>query len=351
MDAKKSTAHRATIDDVAARAGVSIKTVSRVVNNEPNVRPATRDTVLKVISELQYRPNASARRLAGKRSYLFALVYDDPSVYLNASANYVTNLQGGALKKAKESGYDLLIHPCEYRDPGVVDEIALLIEHSRIDGLLLAPPLAEVKPIVKMLRRLGKPMVRVSPGEVHGFDAVNTNDQEVSAEMTRYLHSLGHQEIAFIKGHPNHRAMSSRELGFLDGMSQSRLKVRKSLIQQGDNSFESGVACGEKLLRRKRPPTAVFAGNDDMAAGVLQAAHELGIAVPARVSVAGFDDVPLSRQVWPKLTTVHQPTFELGAKATELLFRLIGGEKLTRPTRIDSTLVIRHSTAPPSEQK
>lgn len=347
MDANSTAPHRATIDDVAALAGVSIKTVSRVVNNEPNVRATTRETVQEAIDKLHYRPNASARRLAGHRSYLFALVYEDPSAYLNASANYVTNIQGGALKKAREAGYDLLIYPCKYQDPGVTEEVRQLVEHSNIDGLLLAPPLAEVKPIVSMLRNLGKPIIRISPGSVRRHDAVNTNDRAISAEMTRYLASLGHERIAFIRGHPHHRAMSSRELGYLDGMTQSKLAVRKSLVEQGDNSFESGVASAEKLLRLKNLPTAIFAGNDDMAAGVLQVAHGLGIAVPSQLSVAGFDDVPLSRQVWPTLTTIHQPTYELGEKAAELLFRQISGEKLTQHSLIDSTLVIRDTTAPP----
>lgn len=351
MDDQDTAAPRATIDDVAARAGVSIKTVSRVLNNEPNVRPATRAQVEKAISELHYRPNTAARRLAGNRSYLFALVYDDPSRYLNASATYITNLQGGALKKAREAGYDLLIHPCDVRDPGVVDEIKTLIEHSRIDGLLLAPPFAEVKAISRMLSSLGKPAVSVSPGDPHGFDAVDTNDREVCAEMTRYLSALGHERIAFIKGNPAHRAIANRELGYHDGLADSNLPLRTSLIRQGDNSFESGFDCGLRLLRRKHPPTAIFAANDDMAAGVMQAAHELGLAIPEQVSVAGFDDVPLSRQVWPPLTTIHQPIFEMGALAAELLFRQVNGEELTQLTHIESTLVIRQSTAaPPSDQ-
>ena len=350
MDDKPQTVARATIDDVAARAGVSIKTVSRVVNHEPNVRPTTRELVQAAIDELGYRPNAAARRLAGNRSYLLALVYEDPSGYENASANFVTNLQGGALKSARAAGYDLLIHPCSYESPGVVDEIKLLFEHSRIDGLLLSPPLSEVKPIVSMLRKMGKPVIRISPGLARAFDAVHTNDREVSAEMTRYLASLGHRQIAFIKGHHHHRAIANRELGYQDGLMQSGLPQRKSLLLQGDNSFESGFECAGRLLGRKRRPSAIFAANDDMAAGVIRSAHELGIQVPDQLSVAGFDDVPLSRQVWPHLTTVYQPVFKLAEQATELLFRQIKGEKLTEPTRIDSTLVIRRSTGPANDQ-
>ena len=349
MSDKQRTSSRATIDDVAARAGVSIKTVSRVVNKEPNVRPTTKARVEQAISELAYRPNTAARRLAGNRSYLFALVYDDPSRYVNATANYITNLQGGALKKAREAGYDLLIHPCDINKRGVVDEIKTLIEHARIDGLLLAPPVAEVTAISKTLSEMGKPVVRISPGTVRGFDAVHTNDREICAKMTCYLHSLGHTHIAFIKGNPGHRAMANRALGYEDGLTECGLPARPSLVQQGDNSFDAGVECGRSLLSRKRRPSAIFASNDDMAAGVMQAAHELGLGIPEQVSVAGFDDVPLSRQVWPTLTTIHQPTVEMGEQATELLFRQINGERLSELTLIESTLVIRQSTAPPAK--
>ena len=351
MKPQSSSDARATIDDVAKAAGVSIKTVSRVVNNEPNVRAATRERVEQAIEKLDYRPNTAARRLAGNRSYLFALVYDDPSQYVNATANYVTNLQGGALKRARESGYDLLIHPCDVADPGVVEEIRRLIEHSRIDGLLLAPPLAEVKSIARMLSQLGKPSVRISPGDDQGYDAVDTNDREVCAEMTSYLASLGHRDIAFIQGNPDHRALEHREAGYLDGLARSGLPVKTSLLVRGDNSFDSGIACARRLLKRKRRPTAIFASNDDMAAGVMQAAHEMGIAIPSELSVAGFDDVPLSRQVWPALSTIHQPTFEMGELATDLLFRQLNGEELTTPTRVDSRLVIRQSTDVPNKDQ
>ncbi|MEM7708854.1 MAG: LacI family DNA-binding transcriptional regulator [Pseudomonadota bacterium] len=345
--ATKSTDHTpATIEDVALIAGVSIKTVSRVVNHEPNVRDSTRENVQQAIAQLNYRPNTAARRLAGHRSYLFALLYDDPSAYPNASASYVTNLQGGALQVAREQGYDLLIHPWDYRDPLVAEEIRRLIEQSNIDGLLLAPPLAELRSITTMLRSMGKAVVRISPGRTRRADGVTTNDREVSAEMTRYLASLGHRRIVYLKGHPDHRAMGGREQGFLDGMTQSELPVTKSSLQQGDNSFDSGVACARKLLKWRQPPTAIFAANDDMAAGVLQVAQEFDIDVPTQLSVAGFDDTPLSRQVWPPLTTINQPIFEMGKAAATLLFQQISGQHSTQGIRVDSKLVVRRSTGP-----
>lgn len=337
---------RATIADVARRAGVSIKTVSRVVNEEPNVATPTRAKVHRAIADLAYRPNTAARRLAGQRSFLIALLYEDPSAHYNATANYAANLQGGALKVARRTGHDLLIHPCSYREPDLAEEIRLLADHQRLDGVLIAPPLAEVREVVEQLRGMGIPVVRIAPGDVHALDAVHTNDREIAAAMTGHLAGLGHRRIAFISGHPDHRAMANRTLGYRDGLRRAGLAVSRSLVVAGDNSFDSGVACARRLLARKRRPTAIFAANDDMAAGVLHAALEQGVAVPGELSVAGFDDVPLSRQVWPTLTTVHQPVLEMAEQAAALLLRQMAGEPLQRATPVESRLVIRQSTGP-----
>lgn len=338
---------RATLHDVAAKAGVSIKTVSRVVNNEPNVRPGTRDAVLKAIKALDYRPDTSARRLAGRRSYLVGLLYEDPSPYENPSANYVIDIQGGVLERVRAESYDLLIHPCNYQSARIVREIKSLVAQTRVDGLILAPPLAEMAKIVAALRELGTPFVRISPGQrTRSHEAVHTNDRAACADMTRYLASLGHKRIAFIVGHPDHRAVANRYLGYKDGLESSGLTLDKSLVQQGYNTFESGEKSARVLLLQPDPPTAIFASNDDMAAGVLRVAHEMGIAIPAELSVAGFDDVPLARQIWPSLTTIRQPTKEMAAAAAELLFARIKGDDGAGPIVVEAPLVLRESTGP-----
>ncbi len=342
---------RVSLHHVAERAGVSIKTVSRVINDEPNVRPATREAVLEAVRALGYRPDSSARRLAGKRSYLIGLLYEDPTLYASPSATYVTLLQGGVLERTREEGYDLLIHPCDYRSDTLVEDIAALVGQQRLDGLVIVPPLAERSNLIDKLRELHTPFVRISPGAgQRADDTVQTNDREICADMTRYLASLGHRRIGFIVGHPDHRAVQNRFLGYRDGLESCGIAFDEALVQQGFNSFESGEKCARILLMKARRPTAIFASNDDMACGVLRVAHDMGLRIPQELSVAGFDDVPLARQVWPSLTTVRQPTFEMASAAAALLFARVRGREVGRiPRTVSGDLVVRDSTGPAPE--
>jgi LacI family transcriptional regulator len=204
---------KATIDNVAELAGVSIKTVSRVVNQEPNVREATRAKVELAIAQLNYRPNQAARSLASHQSHLICLVYDDPSAYEIPSAGYVIRMQQGALRACRKAGYELIIYPCRFRDKGVGKELKALIERVQPDGIVVAAPLSNMPKIVRAIDATGTPLVRMSPGRMNGKKlSVSTNDREISAEMTRYLASLGHKRIAFITGHPDHKAVGNRFL-------------------------------------------------------------------------------------------------------------------------------------------
>ena len=331
-----------TITDVAKLAGVSIKTVSRVLNQEPNVRPATREKVAGAIKQLDYRPSTSARSLAGNRSFLLGLLYDNPS------ASYVTKIQNGVLRTCRAQHYDLLIHPCDYKNPGLENEIEDHLRNARLDGLILTPPLTDRQDLLDFLDERETPYVLVSPSSNSKFRwAVGTNDRTVCSQMMQYLCGLGHERIAFILGHPDHSALANRFNGYQDGLKDCGLPMRKSLCVQGFNSFESGVDCARKLLSRKNPPTAIFACNDDMAAGAIKAAHELGLSVPGKLSVAGFDDIPLASQIWPSLTTVRQPMQRLGELAAALLIRRFRGQSPEEVSRvIDSELVERDSTGP-----
>ncbi|MCH9693544.1 MAG: LacI family DNA-binding transcriptional regulator [Gammaproteobacteria bacterium] len=339
---------KATIDNVAELAGVSIKTVSRVVNNEPNVREATREKVNKAISELNYRPNQSARNLASHRSRLIGLVYDDPSAYEIPSAGYVIRMQQGSLQACKTANFELLIHPCNFNNKNVAAELKALIEQVRPAGIVLAAPLSNMPKIVRAIESTGTPCVRLSSGRKNGEQySVATNDREVSAEMTSYLASLGHRRIAFIKGNPAHKAVQNRYPGYLDGLEQSGLKFSERLVQQGDNSIGSGEKCALTLLNRAKRPTAIFAANDDMAAGVVRVADRLGIDVPAELSVAGCDDISLAQQIYPALTTIRQP---LSRMAEQAALALIGGaQKRASKGGVDvipGALKIRESTGP-----
>ena len=340
--------HKATIDDVADLAGVSIKTVSRVVNHEPNVRESTREKVEQAIAKLNYRPNLSARNLASHRSHIIVLVYDDPSAYELPSLGYVTNMQEGALRACRATDYELLIHPCNYRDKDVGSKISALIGRARPDGIVLAAPLSNMPRIVKAIAATGTPLVRISSGKKNGNEfSVATNDREISTEMTRYLASLGHRRIAFIQGDPQHQAVARRYLGYQDGLEQSGLKFSERLVVAGDNSIGSGEACAVQLLQQEDPPTAIFAANDDMAAGVVRVADRLDIDIPGQLSVAGWDDIALAQQIYPSLTTIRQPLAAMAERAAMALIE--GSEKGTtlRGTEVvAASLQIRESTGP-----
>lgn len=339
---------RPTIEDVASLARVSIKTVSRVVNREPNVRESTREKVDNAIAELDYRPNPSARNLASHRARLIVLVYDDPRAYEVPSSGYIINMQEGALRACREQGYELLIHPCNYRDKNVSGELQELINHARPSGIVLAAPLSNMSKIVRAVKATDTPCVRLSTGSSSLREySVATNDREISAEMTRYLASLGHQRIAFIQGNRSHNAVCNRFDGYKDGLEQAGLAYSDELVVEGDNSIGSGEKCAEQLLNLKPRPTAIFSANDDMAAGVVRVATRTGISIPGELSVAGCDDISLAQQIFPALTTIRQPLCAMAQAASQALIDGSRGQPHEpRLEIVPGTIQERESTGP-----
>jgi len=344
--ARKRKAQPRTIDDVAARAGVSIKTVSRVVNREPNVREETARRVLQAIRELNYRPNFSARNLASPRAYLIAVLYDNPS------DNYVVSVLEGVLSACEEARYGVLLQPCDVSSPRLVDHVHELVAQRRASGLVLTPPLCDQAALLRTLDADHVDYVSIAPyDESRGKPFVSVDDRRASRDLTEYLLGRGHRRIGFIKGHPLHGAASRRLLGYQDAHHEHGITVDERLIANGLFSFQSGVESGRRLLHLPEPPTAIFASNDDMAAGVLHVAHEMGLEVPAQLSVAGYDDTPIARYVYPSLTTVRQPIRAMAQGAVECLIRSIRQRSGLAPEgpitqRFEYELVIRHSVAP-----
>jgi LacI family transcriptional regulator len=330
---------KATISDVASKAGVSIKTVSRVLNREPNVREATRKRVEQAMETLRYRPNSPGRMLAGNRTYILGLVYHENS-------SYVTRIQNGVLDACRAEHYNLLIHPCQYQRKAVLDEVADLVADGKVDGLLLTPPMSDLDNVRELMREQQIPHVTISRGAGDEASwAVGTNDREVCKAMTKYLISLGHRQLAFVRSHPDHKAMDSRYDGFLDAMRAASLAVRQAQVVRGENTFESGIDCGRQLLNGKSRPTAIFCANDIMAAGVMNAAHNIGLSIPADLSVAGFDDIPLASQVWPPLTTIRQPLRRMAKLAADLLIKRLRGETPDDTALcVEAEPIIRQST-------
>ncbi|MDO1528395.1 LacI family DNA-binding transcriptional regulator [Fulvimonas sp. R45] len=336
---------RTRIEDVARRAGVSPKTVSRVLNNEPNVREALRERILEAVKALGYRPNPSARSLASQRSFLVALLYDNPSPY------YVMEVQGGVLDACDAQRYSMMVRPLPSGAPDFLERVEALLSQFRPDGLVLTPPIADHVALLALLAARGVPHARISPENRDAGVGATLDERAAAREMVRHLVALGHRRIAHITGHHAHGASGWRLRGYREGLAQAHLPYDPALVVEGLFSFDSGVAAAGRLFALRRRPTAVFAGNDDTAAGVMWAAAERGLAVPRDVSVCGFDDTPLSRQVWPSLTTVCQPSQDMGRIATQQLLRAIEGNAEGAMVSVPFALRLRRSTGPAPQRR
>ncbi|MEJ1969010.1 MAG: LacI family DNA-binding transcriptional regulator [Rhizomicrobium sp.] len=332
----------ANIHDVAERAGVSIKTVSRVVNHEANVSEKTRAAVMEAVTALSYRPNVFARGLASERSFLIGLLYDNPS------ESYVAGLQLGALARCREAGYHLVVEHLDAGDAHIGQAVHSLVTESQLHGVVVTPPLCDVPAVLEALTRARTRFVRISPEKyAPGILTVGIDDHKAAYDMTAYLIGLGHRRIGFIKGHPAHGATHGRFDGYRAALAKAGLPFVEELSVQGYFSYQSGMAAAETLFALKRRPTAIFASNDDMAAAVLAAAQRSGIRTPEELSVAGFDDSLVAQVVWPRLTTCRQPIKEMAAEAVSMLAGK-AGDGAVPERRLEHELIIRESTAPPA---
>lgn len=321
-----------------------MKTVSRVLNNEPNVAAKTRERVLAVASELNYSPNLAARGLASSKSYLIALLYDNPSPY------YIANIQKGAIAACREFGYHLVVEPINMSGMNVSQEMERILERLPVDGVIVTPPLSDSLEIKSIFERLKVSYVPVAPSVTPSeVMSVKMDDVQAAFEMTEFLISKGHTKIGFIKGHPEHSATDLRHKGFLEAMKSAGLDIDSDYVAEGDFSFKSGVDAAEHLLSLTERPTAIFSSNDDMAAGVVSVANRMGISVPDQLSVGGFDDTPLAQILWPQLTTIKQPIYEMGYQAVSLLINPPAEEDRLQSYCLDHKLVIRESTSDKSE--
>ncbi|TMO66294.1 LacI family DNA-binding transcriptional regulator [Pseudoalteromonas aurantia] len=334
---------KVTINSVATYAGVSKKTVSRVLNNEPNVSPATREKVLKVFKELDYTPNPIARGLARNRSFIIGCLYDNPS------KSYITRVQSGALEACHKHNYNLLIHPCELRGDALIANIENLLMTSRLDGLVLTPPFSDSLELIEFLKKKNVNYARVASA-IEGDESISvrSNDEQGAFEITEHLIELGHSHIAFIKGHPDHSATEQRFSGYQRALSTHNLTFDDKLVAEGNFSYHSGADSAKAILDINPRPSAVFASNDYMAAAVLKLATQRQLKVPEDISIAGFDNAPIARHIWPGLTTIAQPVEEMTRQAVDLLIEQIGGTQAqVRQTTLEAKLITRESTSKP----
>lgn len=318
---------------------MSRKTVSRVVNREANVSKGLRDKVEKVISRLHYVPDRQARSLRSGKSFHLAFVYESPSSY------FVISLVEGIRRTCKAHGYELILHETQAKGSQLVLSVLEFIERERLDGLLMMPPMTDNEQLLAALDEDEVLYGRVSPGTGRpGALDVSTTDRAAGREMTDHLLALGHRRIAFIAGHPDHLAMAERLEGVRDSIRDWTGTPCELLVRPGLNTFESGLTTARELLSMTPRPTAIFAANDDMAAGVLFEARELGLEVPDDLSVAGYDDTILAARIWPGLTTIRQPIRAMGERAALCLIERLSNKDAEAGHALPTTLVKRRST-------
>lgn len=347
----------ATIYDVAARAGVSIKSVSRVVNGEANVSQALRDKVNAAVEALGYRRSLSARSLAGSSSSIIAALVDAELTiehWRSGRGNdYLSRLEQGALMECRQADYHLMIELVDHGSANLRRDLMALLSAIRPDGVLLTPPNSDHPVVLDVLEEAGVNCARISPERDLGRGiCVRMDERQAAFDVTAHLIGLGHRRLAHVSGPPSYAASKLRREGFEKALREHGLTAANHPVAEGDFTFESGLRAAVTLLAGEGRPTAIFAANDDMALGILQGALAAGLRTPEDLSVAGFDDTPSAVFSTPPLTTVRQPVAEMAAAATSRLVPALkaamGSEGEWTDVVTPYSLIIRGSTAAPS---
>lgn len=315
--------------------------MSRVFNDEPHVSDAVKRRVREAADALNYHPNVFAQSLVRRRSHLIGLVYEKPS------ASYVVELQMGVLDALLGERYRLIVIPVRSVHDNAHDVVGLL-RAAALDGVVLAPPASDHPVILAQLAAAGIRFARVAPLRQLELGASTIIDDVAGARaVAAHLLALGHRDIGIVKGDPGHAASDARLSGYGQAFRAAGCEMRLDWIETGNFTLEGGTEAGARLLDRADRPTAILAQNDEMAVGVMMAARERGLSLPDDLSVAGFDDSEVSRIVWPRLTTVRQPVFDMAVAATEMLVAELEGRPGARHSHHDNQLLIRDSTVAP----
>ena len=343
---RRRSTQSATIRDVAARAGVSPMTVSRVINRETTVKEETRALVEQAITDLNYAPNPAARSLAGSAPFRIGLLYDNPST------GYLSEFLVGALDESSRTGAQVVIEKCA--EPELAGATLTRLLKTGVDGLILPPPLCESPQVLAEVKAAGAAAVGVATGTASSDMATIRIDNEAAAyELTQHLLALGHKRFGFIKGHPNQTVSQQRLDGFMTALKAAGIPMEDVRVEQGYFTYRSGLEAAERILAMDDRPTAIFAGNDDMAAATAGVAHRLGLDVPGDLSIVGFDDTSIAANIWPALTTVHQPIAAMARAAVDLVLEEIRRKRVGagEPKQLmhPHTLIVRDSTGPAPE--
>jgi LacI family transcriptional regulator len=343
--AESENGGKLTITDIARLAGVSKKTVSRVINHSGLVKQETRDRILQIVEEHGYRPDPQARALALRRSHLIAFISNQPN------PQYIVSMQSGILEAVAGTPYQIVIRPCDRSSPTLYSDIEELVTHQKLFGVILTPSISEDDELIGRLRQLKCPYVRIAAVSLDTPEnMIETHDYVGAAEAARHIANLGHTRIAHIRGPDTFLSARERLRGFRVGLAEFGLSIEDRYLLTGGYTFDSGVECGRQLIERDEPPTAVFCGNDEMAVGVYKAAHDAGVSIPDELSVVGFDDSPIATRIWPTLTSVRLPIEYMGRIAAQLLVSNHDRMSMEPPTAasVMPSLVVRDSTAAPA---
>lgn len=332
----------ATINDVARRAGVAKKTVSRVINNEPHVRPAIRARVEAAIAELGFVPHSAAQRLASNRSFTIGVAVGVRGPDLLASALLEVT------RVAAQSGYAVILMHFDPADDSSAASIAGLAQRRQADGLIVIGQAAKGPATLAPMLPAGFPWVQLGTEAQPGVPVVSADDDGGARAVTEHLLGLGHRRIGYV-GLDWRKPHKDRWEGFRATLAEHAIPVEPHYVfMLEDLGFEGGVQGGQMLLRQEPRPTAICADGDLTAAGVLAAAYEAGLRVPDDLSVTGYDDFLAARLTHPPLTTVRVPLDEMSQTAAALLIEMINGHMPAEiHTHVPLRLVIRQSTGAP----
>jgi LacI family transcriptional regulator len=338
-----SEARRATIRDVAQAAGVSPRTVTRVSLGQPHVGAEARRRVEAAIRLLDYRPDAQARGLALGCSNLVGMICENPN------PNYLIDVQLGLLDGLLPQGLELVVRPGEQASPDFLGDVRSFVERLKLAGMVLTPPLSHDTRVIALLRELNCPYVCISARALEAPDRmVAGGDRNGAREVGRRLIALGHRCVGAVMGPSNFISSEERQAGLEEGLAEGGVTLAPGYRVRAAYTFDSGVEAGQTLLALDPRPTAIFAANDEMAAGVLRAAHRASLVIPADLSVIGFDDLGLASAQWPPLTSVRIPTRHLGCLAGWKLSKAAGRwPAWPAPREVESPqLVVRESCGP-----
>ncbi|AIQ37626.1 LacI family transcriptional regulator [Paenibacillus sp. FSL R5-0345] len=322
------------IHDVAKKSGLSVVTVSRVLNNLPSVREANRQKVLEAMEELNYQPNSAARSLVRGKTGVIGMSIT------NFNDSFYDRVIRVVNRKLAEQGYFLALSIAENEDEGV----NFLFQKDRVDGIILLSPIEE-KEYVDELKRKNIPFVLLDNQLQHeDVPSVVVDNYQGGYEATKHLIGLGHTQIAYIGGPSVFLSVAERKRGYVQALGEAGLTPFGT--EYCGFTVSSGYEVAKRWIREDKLPTAIFSGDDFIALGVVQALREEGILVPQDISVVGFDDQQFVGEFYPRLTTVRQPEAQMGSIGVDLLMKLINGEVMPAVvTKLAPQLLVRESTA------